>query len=299
MDYKKIYDNLIESRQNLVRKKVKKRKMNYVYYEKHHIIPKSCGGTNDKENLILLTAKEHFIAHLLLTKCYEGEMKIKMCYAFWMMCNRNSKYNEFNELVKISSSTYQYAKELIASLPGFNTGKAPWNKGLTKEMDLRINASKRPKTEEHKQNLSKSKKGWKPTPTTLVKMKENLEVQRIKSYKSISQYDLSGKYIKSFVSVVSASQSISSGDIIAVLKGRTKTAGGFYWTYFGEIPKINNIRKQKESRKVFQYDLNKNFITQWNSASEIKNYGYKNVYACLCGNATQSHGFIWKYEKIN
>ena len=38
------------------------------YYEKHHIIPKSMGGSNKKTNLVKLTAREHFVCHLLLTK---------------------------------------------------------------------------------------------------------------------------------------------------------------------------------------------------------------------------------------
>ena len=38
------------------------------YTEKHHIIPRSLGGTDAKENLVPLTAREHFICHLLLTK---------------------------------------------------------------------------------------------------------------------------------------------------------------------------------------------------------------------------------------
>lgn len=40
----------------------------YDYTEKHHIIPKSLRGTNNAENLVLLTAREHFICHWLLTK---------------------------------------------------------------------------------------------------------------------------------------------------------------------------------------------------------------------------------------
>ena len=52
------------------------------YIEKHHIIPKSCGGSNKKENLVALTAKEHFICHLLLTKMTENNYRIKMRNSF-------------------------------------------------------------------------------------------------------------------------------------------------------------------------------------------------------------------------
>lgn len=38
------------------------------YKERHHIIPKCMGGTNDKDNLIDLYAREHFIAHKLLAE---------------------------------------------------------------------------------------------------------------------------------------------------------------------------------------------------------------------------------------
>jgi hypothetical protein len=55
------------------------------YIEKHHIIPKCMGGTNDKENLVNLTAKEHFICHLLLTKMTTGSLQKKMIFAFCMM----------------------------------------------------------------------------------------------------------------------------------------------------------------------------------------------------------------------
>ena len=48
------------------------------YTEKHHIIPRSLGGSDSKENLVALTAREHFICHLLLTKMTLGISKRKM-----------------------------------------------------------------------------------------------------------------------------------------------------------------------------------------------------------------------------
>jgi hypothetical protein len=59
MVYEIIYNKLIE-----------KRKLNPPsgYTEKHHIIPRSLGGSNKRANIIILTAREHFIAHYLLFK---------------------------------------------------------------------------------------------------------------------------------------------------------------------------------------------------------------------------------------
>lgn len=46
------------------------------YFEVHHIQPKCLGGSNDSNNLILLTAEEHFVAHQLLIKIYPHESKL-------------------------------------------------------------------------------------------------------------------------------------------------------------------------------------------------------------------------------
>lgn len=55
------------------------------YVEKHHMFPKCLCETNeeklDKENLVVLSAKEHFIAHKLLSEMFEGNLKRKMLYA--------------------------------------------------------------------------------------------------------------------------------------------------------------------------------------------------------------------------
>jgi 5-methylcytosine-specific restriction endonuclease McrA len=58
--YSKIYFALIEKRQK-----------NLLHFgEVHHIIPKSFGGPNTSENLVILSLREHYIAHLLLIKMF-------------------------------------------------------------------------------------------------------------------------------------------------------------------------------------------------------------------------------------
>jgi hypothetical protein len=74
--YSKWYFSII----NLAKTKKRKKNKN-LYFEEHHIIPVSLGGDNKKENRILLTAKEHFICHVLLCKFTKKESKIKMFYA--------------------------------------------------------------------------------------------------------------------------------------------------------------------------------------------------------------------------
>jgi hypothetical protein len=75
-------------------------------YDRHHIIPVSMGGTNNKSNLVLLTSKEHFLCHLLLFKCTEGKAKMSMACAWHRMatikryCSR--QYVEIGVRHKIS-----------------------------------------------------------------------------------------------------------------------------------------------------------------------------------------------------
>jgi len=60
------------------------------YTEIHHIIPKSLGGSNDKDNLVRLTAREHFICHVLLTKMTNNKNKDSMVFALHSMGMKNN-----------------------------------------------------------------------------------------------------------------------------------------------------------------------------------------------------------------
>ncbi len=80
------------------------------YTETHHIIPKSLGGSNESENLIVLTAREHFICHLLLSKMVADEYKYKMSKAITMMNNVSGRKQQ---RYKVSSHTYKILKESV------------------------------------------------------------------------------------------------------------------------------------------------------------------------------------------
>lgn len=64
MNYELVYFNLIDKARN---RSIPKG----VYCERHHIIPKSLNGSNDKSNFVKLYPREHYIAHLLLFKKFE------------------------------------------------------------------------------------------------------------------------------------------------------------------------------------------------------------------------------------
>tara|TARA_B100001939_G_scaffold346513_1_gene365464 strand:+ start:745 stop:1389 length:645 start_codon:yes stop_codon:yes gene_type:complete len=84
--YKSWYDSIIQ--------KAKVRNLSG-YKEKHHILPRCLGGKDTKTNLVKLTAREHFIVHMLLCKFTKGQARIKMLYAFNFMSvvrNKNRDY---------------------------------------------------------------------------------------------------------------------------------------------------------------------------------------------------------------
>lgn len=75
--YLKHYNLLIDKAKNQQRTKVKGDDHQF-----HHVIPRSLGGTDDKENIVMLTFKEHKLAHHLLVKITEGQNKHKMMWAY-------------------------------------------------------------------------------------------------------------------------------------------------------------------------------------------------------------------------
>jgi hypothetical protein len=101
MDYRKIYNDIIEKRKT-------NKLPNDLYCEEHHIIPKSLGGDNSIDNLIRLTAREHFLCHLLLSEIYpKGSFEwYKMNHAFKMMCTCTNKERRY-----INSRIYELKKK--------------------------------------------------------------------------------------------------------------------------------------------------------------------------------------------
>lgn len=83
--YQNWYDQLIITRRN-------RSLPNDQYREKHHILPRSLGGDDSTENLIELTPREHFVAHLLLAHIHAGKNGMKMVHALRRMLTGHNRY---------------------------------------------------------------------------------------------------------------------------------------------------------------------------------------------------------------
>lgn len=150
------------------------------YSEKHHIIPKCLGGTNDSNNLVSLTGREHFIIHKLLCLIYPH--KSKLHWAVFMMANGKGNKKQ-DRSYRISSREYQRLKESLIHLPESieqmrvaNTGNK-YRVGTTHSVESKEIISKKAKgrvsprkgktlSNETKEKLSISAKGKKRNPHT-------------------------------------------------------------------------------------------------------------------------------------
>lgn len=176
--YWKIYNQIIDKAIS------ENRNIDDEYYESHHIVPKSIRPdlSKDKSNQVLLTAREHFICHYLLTKFTISKNKAKMIYAFRCFfildpSNKQERYinslfyeNNKKEQSKIHSErmsgdknpfykqkhteeTKQKISESKIGKPGMKGDDNPATWEWVKEK------LRKPKTEDTKRKMSLAKKG--------------------------------------------------------------------------------------------------------------------------------------------
>jgi 5-methylcytosine-specific restriction endonuclease McrA len=200
------------------------------YIERHHIIPKSLGGANTKDNLVCLTAREHFICHWLLTKMTEGQNKMKMCMALVMMRASHKKHQRYN--TPLTSRVYAQIKE--KAVEGFRAGT---NK-LVKEGKHNWQKLKR-KGKDHLQ-FDHTIYDWYHAAT--------------KTRVSMTRYDLIRTY------------NLSDSRICEVIQGRAKSAKDwFLWSnrpieYVWYHQETNTSVKMTQRNFIKAYNMNPNSV---------------------------------------
>lgn len=130
--------------------------------ENHHIIPESLGGNE----MVKLTHREHFIAHLLLRKAVlTPDAKQKMGLAFFCLCNGFNKSHKNNvnarwfalariESNKIKSESQKGKKKSKAHCKNMSDGqKKSYKEG--RSSFSKINTS--PRSTKHCESLSKAR----------------------------------------------------------------------------------------------------------------------------------------------
>lgn len=130
-------------------------------FESHHIVPLSLGGLDTGDNVVRLTSREHFIAHLLLVRMTTGQDRYKMVYAARLMSGRTKPTGrnyewfrrEFREAEKLRKKGHKRSHESIEKqratvLSQYANGKVNNRKGsrLTDEHRQIISAANKGKT---------------------------------------------------------------------------------------------------------------------------------------------------------
>jgi len=126
VNYRAIHDRLILSARG--------RAKPLGYTERHHVLPRSMGGGDESENIVVLTAREHYIVHWLLFKIHRTRA---MALAWNRITHGRSAVDRY------TSHTFAYARRAKARF---------WAGENHPFFGSKL-------TEEHKANLAKAKIG--------------------------------------------------------------------------------------------------------------------------------------------
>lgn len=145
------YIKFIKSRKNIIDKTVK-----------HHKVPKAYNGSDLSENIIKLTYREHYIAHMILCKTFGDEMTT----AFWLMSHysryserltlnqysvlRESANKRHSEVMRGRKQSKETIAKRIESRKGYKHSEA------TKQKISKGNNGKKRTTEQNKENRKRN-----------------------------------------------------------------------------------------------------------------------------------------------
>ena len=172
----------------LVTSRIDRKLVEGEYYERHHAIPKCLGGKDKKT--VNLTAREHYIAHWLLTKMFkEGTNKRKMLHAFNAMA-MNSNGQQRN----LTSSQYERVRKAYSIAvkeqwkdPEFRKMKSEKTKEQWKDPEFRKMKSKKAKKQMEEQ--WKDPEFQKMQNERLKKLWKDPEFRKMKSEKAKKQME--------------------------------------------------------------------------------------------------------------
>lgn len=161
------------------------------YFERHHIIPKSLGGSNDESNIVKLTYREHYIAHIMLYHTYKNwQMANAIIFMSDNKKHKNSKiyeshrkkakdtfaeYKRNNSTKGITVHTEEFKQKMSDRMSGENNpyyGKTH-SKEVTEKISKKVKASYEKLTQREKDERSKKVKEAISNPDVKKKMSES------------------------------------------------------------------------------------------------------------------------------
>lgn len=183
MNYQQHYDNLMN--------RAKDRNLTG-YSERHHILPRCLGGGNEAENLVRLTAEEHYVAHQLLVKIHPGNHRL--IWAAMAMTNGTKNHQRSNKVHgwlrrKFSAMLSERHKgrvmsdESKAKMSKARIGKKTQPHSDETKAKMSVASLGKPKSEAHKLACSKARKG-KTTKPCSQEIREKIRIRNIETAKT-------------------------------------------------------------------------------------------------------------------
>lgn len=208
------------------------------YTESHHILPKSVGGTNDSENLVDLTAREHYICHLLLTKFTEGIAYQKMSYALHRITNKKENHIKSSRMYEIIRKAH--SKMLSKKTKGVSMMErcgVPYAHEISdyQKQKIRESNSKRIWTDDMRQKMSESQKqrklerpdSFKPHPWTPESRKKQSDARKKNSTKYNFVHPEQGQFCGTTGDLASAYNFSRGSEAYKLVKGIYKSYKGW------------------------------------------------------------------------
>jgi hypothetical protein len=181
MNYEKIYNDLMSDRLSKKPQRLKEKRCGF-YFEGHHILPKCKGGmgnsnrAKNNSNIVLLTPREHFLAHWLLWRIY-GDRQMALAFHKMMSSSKNTNritssrgYSEARDAFRITNmgNTYGIGVKKVIS----EEQKRKQSEAMTGLMVGDLNPSKRMDV---RKKISEKLKGKKKSLEHIEKIKIRLK----------------------------------------------------------------------------------------------------------------------------
>jgi group I intron endonuclease len=126
------------------------------------------------------------------------------------------------------------------------------------------------------------------------------KLNRTSIFKSVSQYDLNGNFIKfwDYIMQVERDLKICHINIIKCCKGERNSAGNFQWRYTSHYNnEIIPLYINNHFQKINQLTLNGNLVKTWSSikeAADTLNYSANNISRVCGGRRNKYKNYIWQ-----
>jgi hypothetical protein len=329
VDYIRIYKEFIDDRRN----KEAALLASGQYCEKHHIVPRSMGGSDRKENLISLTPEDHFFAHLQLAKAYGGRQWAAV-WALVGMCQRGVRGNSLKWVIKrrkwIGKAREEYANSCKGKLGSCaNLTIYHWiNEKTGQEIigtrhDLPVTHTAKKETSDYLSGKTYTTlSGWFTkdrfnSVEDLAEYRKKKQIEAIEHGRKIGKMYSGENHIQSksvicldtgiiYVNQADAAKKtgLRQPKISQCCSGERRETGGFRWAYFtGDIAiskknweeqEADRQKNNKHTRKVLNLSNKQEFRTIKDASKSI-GVSPSAIRNVCAGKSKSSGGYRWAY----